>query len=502
MPYIGNTPAEKYAAFNVQNFTTSATTSYTLDRAVANELDIRLVINNVIQQPGVGKAYTAAGTTLTLSGATSGTDTMYAVYIGKAVQTVNPGAGSVGTTALADNAVTEAKLNVSNSPVNGYVLSAQSGATGGLTWAADAAGTITAFTNGVDNRLVTATSATALNGESTLTYDGTNLDLPDAKKIRLGNGNDCEFFHDGDNTYLFDNGTGDLRIKGSNVKIQSGTGEDFIDCNADGTVEVYNNNVKVMETHTGGISVVDGSVAAPAISNIGDTNTGLAFPYDNELHLIANGLDTLKIEGNKTTIVGTGFSGDAVTIQGKANQKSLIMQPENAQTGTNMMELGCNGGYDTTFRLSNSLTRNWDYMNDYSASNALYIMDRQGDNGVYIGQNNNSWSSMSDERIKHTWVNHENAEDKLNTLTKVGTYKRKLYDRKKPLDESITDNENVETKDKLYVGLSAQEVEAILPECISVDGNGIKGIKYQDLTSLLIKAVQELSAKVKALENA
>ena len=110
MPYIGNTPAEKYAAFNVQNFTTSATTSYTLDRAVANELDIRLVINNVIQQPGVGKAYTAAGTTLTLSGATTGTDTMYAVYIGKAVQTVNPGAGSVGTTALADNAVTNAKL--------------------------------------------------------------------------------------------------------------------------------------------------------------------------------------------------------------------------------------------------------------------------------------------------------------------------------------------------------------------------------------------------------
>ena len=110
MPYIGNTPAEKYAAFNVQYFTTSATTSYTLDRAVANELDIRLVINNVIQEPGAGKAYTAAGTTLTLSAATAGSDTMYAVYIGKAVQTVNPGAGSVGTTALADNAVTNAKL--------------------------------------------------------------------------------------------------------------------------------------------------------------------------------------------------------------------------------------------------------------------------------------------------------------------------------------------------------------------------------------------------------
>ena len=110
MPYIGNTPAEKYAAFDVQYFTTSATASYTLDHAVANELDIRLVINNVIQEPGSGKAYTAAGTTLTLTSATAGTDTMYAVYIGKAVQTVNPGANSVGPTALQDNSVTNAKL--------------------------------------------------------------------------------------------------------------------------------------------------------------------------------------------------------------------------------------------------------------------------------------------------------------------------------------------------------------------------------------------------------
>ena len=111
MPYIGNTPAEKYAAFDVQYFTTSATTSYTLDHAVANELDIRLVINNVIQEPGSDKAYTASGTTLTLSGATAGTDTMYCVYTAKAVQTVNPSAGSVGTSQLADDAVTTIKIN-------------------------------------------------------------------------------------------------------------------------------------------------------------------------------------------------------------------------------------------------------------------------------------------------------------------------------------------------------------------------------------------------------
>ena len=105
MPYVGNIPAEKYASFEVQHFTTSATTTYSLTHAVANENDIRLVINNVIQQPGSGKAYTASGTTLTLSSATSGTDTMYCVFLGKAVQTVVPPAGSVTGSTLADDVI-------------------------------------------------------------------------------------------------------------------------------------------------------------------------------------------------------------------------------------------------------------------------------------------------------------------------------------------------------------------------------------------------------------
>jgi len=56
-----------------------------------------------------------------------------------------------GATALtiADNVVDEANLKVSNAPTNGYFLSAQSGDTGGMTWAAAgggmAAGTVVAF---------------------------------------------------------------------------------------------------------------------------------------------------------------------------------------------------------------------------------------------------------------------------------------------------------------------------------------------------------------------
>ena len=112
MAYLGNSPAEKYISFERQVFTiVNSQTAYTLDHSVTNENDIRLVVNNIVQEPGSGKAYTASGTTLTLSAAlTNGTDEMYCVFLGRAVGTVNPPAGSVDTAQLAGDAVTNAKI--------------------------------------------------------------------------------------------------------------------------------------------------------------------------------------------------------------------------------------------------------------------------------------------------------------------------------------------------------------------------------------------------------
>ena len=106
MAYIGNIPAESYASFETETFSVSATANYTLSHAVTNENDIRLVINGVVQQPGSGKAYTASGTTLTLTSATVSGDVMYAVYLGRALQTVNPPNASVGNSQTAPTIIT------------------------------------------------------------------------------------------------------------------------------------------------------------------------------------------------------------------------------------------------------------------------------------------------------------------------------------------------------------------------------------------------------------
>ena len=108
MPFIGNQPALSYTSFAKQDFTTSATTSYTLDNPVTNANELALFINFVRQEPTT--AYSASGTTLTLTSATSASDDMYCVYLGKAVQTVNPPNASVGTSQLVDNSVTSGKL--------------------------------------------------------------------------------------------------------------------------------------------------------------------------------------------------------------------------------------------------------------------------------------------------------------------------------------------------------------------------------------------------------
>jgi hypothetical protein len=93
MPFIGNQPALSFTSFAKQDFSTSSTTTYTLDHAVANANELALFINNVRQEPTT--AYSANSNTLTLTEATSSSDDMYCVYLGKAVQTVTPASSSV-----------------------------------------------------------------------------------------------------------------------------------------------------------------------------------------------------------------------------------------------------------------------------------------------------------------------------------------------------------------------------------------------------------------------
>lgn len=112
MPYIGNDLATQFQAFATQTITGDGSTGYTLDRAVANGKELLVYINNVKQEEGSGKSYTASGTTITFSAAVASTDSCYLVYMGSAQQTVVPPDGSVSSAKLDTNIAVSGDLTV------------------------------------------------------------------------------------------------------------------------------------------------------------------------------------------------------------------------------------------------------------------------------------------------------------------------------------------------------------------------------------------------------
>ena len=51
-----------------------------------------------------------------------------------------------------------------------------------------------------------------------------------------------------------------------------------------------------------------------------------------------------------------------------------------------------------------------------------------------------------------------------------------------------------------HVGVIAQELEAVCPDCIKVGVNGVKTVNTDELFWHMLNAIKELSTKVKALE--
>ena len=91
MAYIGKPPNTAIVnQATSQSFSgNGSTTAFTLTRSVNVGEDLEVFVNNVQQEPGSGKSYTASGTTLTFDEAPpSGTNNVYVIYRGEA--TINP----------------------------------------------------------------------------------------------------------------------------------------------------------------------------------------------------------------------------------------------------------------------------------------------------------------------------------------------------------------------------------------------------------------------------
>ena len=148
--YIGVPPKSGFINTAKQRVTSSTNNYVDLDHAISDLSDVIVWVNSV-KQDSTNLSLTNP-IKITLGGTLTASDVVEIVYLGKQVATQSPDTGSVTNSMLAgsiaqdklsNEVINEAKMQISNSPVNGYMLTAQSGNTGGLTWAEAPSGKFT-----------------------------------------------------------------------------------------------------------------------------------------------------------------------------------------------------------------------------------------------------------------------------------------------------------------------------------------------------------------------
>ena len=110
MSTLGNKTTGGFSTISKQSLTGDGGTSYTLSQSVNNENELEVYVNNTRQEPTT--AYTAQGTTLTMTGAVNASDSFYVIFQGKAVISQEGIFGNSSTRFTSDNVTIGGTLGV------------------------------------------------------------------------------------------------------------------------------------------------------------------------------------------------------------------------------------------------------------------------------------------------------------------------------------------------------------------------------------------------------
>jgi len=181
-------------------------------------------------------------------------------------------------------------------------------------------------TLGYNNGTKLATTASGIDVTGTVTMDGgsTSADFSfgDSDKALFGAGNDLQVYHDGTNSYILENGTGNLIVKGNAGIYLRGTNDEnmgvFLQ---DGASTLYHNNAAKIATSSTGVTVTG---TALATTNTDTTNSGSV-----TLDFGANQNFVLTLTGNVTlanpTTEQTGQSGFIIFIQDGTGSRTVSL---------------------------------------------------------------------------------------------------------------------------------------------------------------------------------
>ena len=272
-------------------------------------------------------------------------------------------------------------------------------------------------------------------------------------KLLIGDDDDLVIFHDGVNSNIRDEGTGGLFLRTNALYARgylNNVASDMIEARAGAEVKLhYDGNLR-LETTTDGVRV------RSDLTVDDDANFG-----NNTVQITNNKVTASRFEG--TADIASQAPVYGTEGQGLGNHNfALMMSPSFLVSGTvQKLHRDQNIKFNTG---SNELRCDGDII-----------------------------AFASDDRLKTNKVGITNALDKVNSLSGF-TYN---------WNEIASEHGNQFKGDKRHAGVSAQEVQKVLPEAVAPApfNDEYLTVKYDKIVPLLIEAIKELSDKVSALED-
>ncbi len=267
----------------------------------------------------------------------------------------------------------------------------------------------------------------------------------------------------------------------------------------------------------GGVSSFNTRTGAVTLSS-SDVTTALGYTPVTDARTITINGTTQSLAANQTWVVTAVETDTLASVTGRGASTSTLstfnfgvntVSQTNSQPGiTNTMTSGSNGGRGAAFYGSSGLaygSRSMDvYSSNYGAGIKFIIAStgyEQSNNAMWFFYQNTQVGSVSCTDTATTYATSSDYRLKENIQPVVNSLER--VDSLNPCRFNFIVNPN-----KVVDGFIAHEVQAIVPEAVTgvkdeVDPEGTpmyQGIDQAKLVPLLTAAIQELHAKVKALE--
>jgi hypothetical protein len=222
------------------------------------------------------------------------------------------------------------------------------------------------------------------------------LEFEDNAKAVFGAGNDLQIYHDSNDSYINDTGSGNLRLAGSaNVEIISSGGEFMAKFVADGAATLYHNNsAKIATTSSGvdvtGTAVVDaltcsGTTTIEGTSNFGTSSGDTRFNFDgpNQYRAVFKSSGTIGGQIGAAGADDLRFSNAAGATTASIKDGNLLVGKTASGIANNGIELRANNDVLITKDGATAL-----YLNRKSSDGEIIEFRKDGTGVGVIGTQN------------------------------------------------------------------------------------------------------------------